>query len=407
MAGLIVSLAALVALLLIRSYKRPSDFQVAVSSYILVVFTFLCAIIVNQWQTISSLCGEAKAKTIFGIDGVDNIVASLLLLTCSLLPIVCMIVAYDAHVTRRQLRRTHATHQELLAENVNLGQDMLHLMERANAPIFGVDEYGCVNEWNDKAEAVMGYSREDVLGKGFVHHLVEAEQRESVRCMLERALAGEEEPSNFELTVCSRDGPSVEILLNITTRHDGKGHIVGVVGIGQDVTALKAEQAERAEIKECEAANRAQEELMAYLFHDMRNDLNALVGFCDEVGEAVNAGSMTLTPSVALAFADSHAHGRHGAQVITNMLDFTKLRTGKLALPSLPICISSVLRESVSLSSCLIRNKPVELSLSLPDEWSGSKPVVFGSQYHLMAVLLNLLSNVWPIVDLRENEKGL
>ena len=268
LAGFIVSIAALVGLLVIRPYKRASDFQLAVCSYILVVFQFLGAMIVNQWQATSSLCGEVTVKLILDISSLDQIIAALLVLTCALLPFFCAVVAYDAHVTRKQQQHTSTQHAELVAENVSLGHDILHLMETANAPIFGLDEDGCINEWNNKAEMVTGYLKREVIGWNFVNQLVKDEQRESVRCMLKRALTGEEESVNFELAVCSRDRDFVEILLNMTARQR-KGHIVGVIGIGQDVTALKAEQAARGEAKELEAAARAQEELMAYLFHDM------------------------------------------------------------------------------------------------------------------------------------------
>ena len=107
-----------------------------------------------------------------------------------------------------------------------------------------MDVTGSVNEWNVKAEAVTGFSKTEVMGMELVAEFIAPEQQEAVRSVLERALAGEE-TSNYELPLFTKGGERVEVLLNATTRRDAAGEVVGVVGIGQDVTAMKAAQAER------------------------------------------------------------------------------------------------------------------------------------------------------------------
>ena len=52
------------------------------------------------------------------------------------------------------------------------------------------------------------------------------------------AFAGQEK-SNFEFPLITKSGARVEVLLNATTRRDQYGNIMGVVGIGQDITQRK------------------------------------------------------------------------------------------------------------------------------------------------------------------------
>ncbi|MBH38426.1 hypothetical protein CL658_05275, partial [bacterium] len=52
--------------------------------------------------------------------------------------------------------------QKLEQEKDALGIELTQLIDTANAPIFGIDKKGNVNEWNQKAEEITGYSKEEV-----------------------------------------------------------------------------------------------------------------------------------------------------------------------------------------------------------------------------------------------------
>ncbi len=53
-------------------------------------------------------------------------------------------------------------------EKTLLAQELQALVGTANAPIFGIDAKGLVNEWNNKSATITGYTREEVLGQDFV-----------------------------------------------------------------------------------------------------------------------------------------------------------------------------------------------------------------------------------------------
>jgi PAS domain S-box-containing protein len=120
-------------------------------------------------------------------------------------------------------------------EKERVALEMRTLIDTANAPIFGIDKDGLVNEWNLKSAAIVGYTSEEVMGRDLVQEFISPDYRTSVKEVLDRALRGEE-TANFEFPLFTKSQERVEVLLNATTRRDASGAIVGVVGVGQDIT---------------------------------------------------------------------------------------------------------------------------------------------------------------------------
>eukprot|EP00927_Polykrikos_kofoidii_P021765 TRINITY_DN20509_c0_g2_i1.p1 TRINITY_DN20509_c0_g2~~TRINITY_DN20509_c0_g2_i1.p1 ORF type:complete len:3301 (-),score=769.44 TRINITY_DN20509_c0_g2_i1:57-9083(-) len=133
--------------------------------------------------------------------------------------------------------------REVTSEQERIADDLSRLIETANAPIFGVDLLGMVTEWNRKAADILGFTKAETLGKNLVDGFIRPEHRNSVREVLQRALTGQE-TANYELPLVSKDGKRLTVLLNATTRRDGKGRVIGVVGVGQNITQLQEVVAE-------------------------------------------------------------------------------------------------------------------------------------------------------------------
>ncbi|KAH8084395.1 hypothetical protein JL720_7885 [Aureococcus anophagefferens] len=115
-------------------------------------------------------------------------------------------------------------------------QEYARLIDTANAPIFGIDADGNVNVWNRCASRLMGYGPEDVMGNNLVQNFITKEYRALVQAVFDNALGGVE-TANFEFPLVTKAGARVEVLLNATPRRDERGAVIGVVGIGQDITA--------------------------------------------------------------------------------------------------------------------------------------------------------------------------
>ena len=86
-------------------------------------------------------------------------------------------------------------------------------------------------------------SRIPPQGAHLVSRFITDDYKVSVQNVFTKALVGVE-TSNFEFPLVTKDGARVQILLNATTRRDEQNRVIGVVGIGQDITARIAQEQE-------------------------------------------------------------------------------------------------------------------------------------------------------------------
>jgi PAS domain-containing protein len=156
--------------------------------------------------------------------------------------------------------------KQVEVEKTRVAMELQTFIDTANAPIFGIDACCLVNEWNNKAAAITGFSREEVLGKNLVQVLqtkvlvsfisflfshfqdfITQEYQVSVKEVLDNALQGRE-TANFEFPLYTKDRQRVEVLLNATTRRDVSGAVVGMIGVGQDITERKQVEVEKTRV---------------------------------------------------------------------------------------------------------------------------------------------------------------
>jgi len=145
-----------------------------------------------------------------------------------------------------QKRSAHRREQSLIEGDLidsNLEPHYSNLIDSANAPIFGVDSEGRVNVWNKCAMRIVGYTPDEVMGKNLVREFITRDYQASVGMVIDRALRGDE-TANYEFPLMTKEGARIEILLNATARRNPGGEIIGVVGIGQDITGRIAQERE-------------------------------------------------------------------------------------------------------------------------------------------------------------------
>jgi PAS domain S-box-containing protein len=133
-----------------------------------------------------------------------------------------------------------AQHDRAVAAIAN---ELRTLIDTANAPIFGIDKTGKVNEWNDKTAEITGFSGEEAMNCPLVDTFIVPLLRQSVQEVLDNALEGRG-TSNYELEFRTKSNDIRYLLVNATTRRDAENNITGVVGVAQDVT--EAAQRDRA-----------------------------------------------------------------------------------------------------------------------------------------------------------------
>ena len=119
----------------------------------------------------------------------------------------------------------------------SIAKELRQFIETANAPIFGIDQKGDINEWNKTSEKITGFKKEEVLGKNLIQTYITEDYQKAVKKVLDNALLGEE-TANYEFPLFAKNGTRVMVLLNSSTRRDANGKITGVLSVGQDITEL-------------------------------------------------------------------------------------------------------------------------------------------------------------------------
>jgi signal transduction histidine kinase len=144
---------------------------------------------------------------------------------------------------------------------------------------------------------------------------------------------------------------------------------------------LSREQAARAEI---EAADRAKDEYLAMLAHELRNPL-----------APINAALFILAEEPLSSEAARRARtvlgrqAQHLGRLVDDLLDVTRLASGKVELHSEAVSVDEVLRQSVEDHAELAAKANVELALEVPE-----RPVlVHGDRTRLAQIAGNLLQN--------------
>jgi PAS domain S-box-containing protein len=170
----------------------------------------------------------------------------------------------------------------VLSEQERISTELAQLLDTANAPIFGIDAQGKVNEWNQQAEKITGFNKQEVMGRDLVTDFIEDAYKVSVGEVLAKALQGEE-TANYEFPLFTKTGDRVDVLLNSTTRRDASSQIIGVVGVGQDITELNQVRLEQEIERKAAAAQIIQSSKLATLgematsvAHELNQPLNVI-----------------------------------------------------------------------------------------------------------------------------------
>ena len=156
---------------------------------------------------------------------------------------------------------------------------------------------------------------------------------------------------------------------------------------GNLVSRRDSERALRAAAIEAALANRAKSEFLANMSHELRTPLNAIIGFSDLIKQRVlgeQEGTKTLEYADHIASAGQHLLG-----IISDILDLSKVESGKLKLDLKPQSIQETVRESLALVQTRVVEKFQTLTLHIAD---GIEPFAHDKQ-RVKQILLNLLSN--------------
>jgi len=147
--------------------------------------------------------------------------------------------AMERELREVEVRRAAQRAEEALRESERSYRE---LVEAANSAILQVDTAGRITFFNRFAEAFFGYAREDVLGKNVIGTIVPERDTagNDMRDMVSRILRDPDTYAMNENENMTRDGRRVWVAWTNRALRDAEGRVVGMLSIGNDVSARKA-----------------------------------------------------------------------------------------------------------------------------------------------------------------------
>jgi len=253
-----------------------------------------------------------------------------------------------------------------------------------------------ITVFNKGAERLLGYSREEIVGRAnptLFHDPEEVRLRaEELSARVGHTVTDGAvfiEPSSLgqprEWTYIRKDGTRVVVTLVITAMYTPEGKTLGYVGIALDITRqAQYEQTLRLAMADAERANKAKSEFLANMSHEIRTPLNAVIGLGYLLEQTpLNADQRQFVAKIEFA-------GRSLLSVVNNVLDLSKIEAGEMLLeeerfdlPELLTDIGQMLLPEVSAKGNELK---AQVSPSVP-RW------VKGDVARLRQILTNLVNN--------------
>lgn len=115
-------------------------------------------------------------------------------------------------------------------------QRFRHTLENIDLAAIALDRFGNVTFCNDFFLSLTGWQRIEVEGKSWIEQFVPKQLRDEVAEVIEGMRHPEQFPSRYEIQVKAKDGTLRLIDWNNTLSYDTDGHVIGVTGIGEDIT---------------------------------------------------------------------------------------------------------------------------------------------------------------------------
>jgi len=225
---------------------------------------------------------------------------------------------------------------------------------------------------------VFGRKFEDIIGKNDIDALGLSPENAAITNNIDRKVINEQQKMTFEEWVNCADGVKrLFETVKVPLIFDGK--IVGILGIGRDITQRKAME------NEIIAASRAKSDFLANMSHEIRTPLNVIIGLTDLTLEDDHLDNHVIENLTKITNA-----GTTLLSIVNDILDFSKIESGKLNIAPIEYYMSSLLNDVITLVITRLGEKPITFSLNISDDL----PIkLYGDDLRVKQILTNLLTN--------------
>jgi PAS domain S-box-containing protein len=265
------------------------------------------------------------------------------------------------------------------------------ILKSAAEGVFGVDLAGRSTFVNPAAARMIGRRLEELTGRE-IHSILHSDARghllcDPEECPLYSALHGDYVQDQSETSFSGVDGSEFPVEYSATPMHDEEGNPIGSVITFRDVTekraAAQAQENER-RYREAEAANRAKDNFLATLSHELRTPMTSILGWV----QLIRCGGYDEA-ELQEALETIETSARLQARLIDDMLDVSRIVLGKFQVDLRPTRLSEVVEAALVTARPAAGQREVRLVSTIDT----SDVSVEADASRLQQVISNILSN--------------
>jgi PAS domain S-box-containing protein len=287
-----------------------------------------------------------------------------------------------------EIRRLNETLERRAVELETRYQQIVELAEEG---IWVIDSQSQTNYVNHAMARMLGYTEEEMLGRSMDDFIDEA-IRPTTNTNLARRKQGMAQKHEFKLK--TKEGKELWVYMSTSPVLDEKGELLWSCSLVYEITERKnadeqlRQSSERISLANAELARatRLKDEFLTSMSHELRTPLNAILGLAEALQEEVYG---TLTERQHKSLATIEQSGKHLLELINDILDLSKIESGKMELELDSICVQSLCESSLTFVKQQAHHKRIKLNCEIADGIEN----VDADERRIRQVLINLLSN--------------
>ena len=283
-----------------------------------------------------------------------------------------------AKVTRDLTTRHQA--EEQLRQSEERFRLLVEVVE--DYAIFMLGPGGEVATWNAGAQRIKGYAASEIIGRHYsVFYPPEVVATGHCDEQLERAQQlGHIQEEGWRVR---KDGTRFWASVVLSAMRDRNGVLLGFAKVTRDLSERRAAEAQRLRLAEEREANRIRDEFLATISHELRTPLHAILGWSAILTHRVS------DPQLAKALQAIVRNAEAQAKLVDDMLDMSRIISGKLRLEAKPMDLAVTVRAAVDVVRPAAAAKGLRLRIGDLEE----PALLIGDHNRLQQVVWNLVSN--------------